>query len=193
MLLVLLDVGGIAGSTQLCRAAMWSTSGPRGSKGSGSAGRTDRHMPRGRSLWKHCSWESPPCSRVLPRAGGLAARAKVVVARQCLQEALKAPFSRTQGCFQAYLSSRSRMLFSPAVTTSLHTGPLVMAGHGTIPSQQYPGVLMLNLSHQADQLLSCVASIFSCLPILSRAGATQCLLTVASLAHHKKMSSIPEG
>ena len=60
---------------------------------------------------------------------------------------------------------------------------------------------MLNLKHQADQFLSYVASVFSCLPVMSRAGATQSLclcptrlhpLAVAPLARRKKASSIPE-
>lgn len=165
LLPVLLDVGSVAGSTQLLLAAVWSTSGARGSKGSGSAGWThaQRDKPLGNTaLGRHSMHQGPPEGRraaSLSQGGG----GQAVLARSSGDSFL-------QGCFQVYLSSRSRMLFSPAVTMLLHTGPLVMAGHGTMPSQQCRGVLMLNLNHQADQLLSCMANIFTCLAILSRAA-----------------------
>lgn len=55
LLPVLLDVGSAAGSTQLFLAAVWSTSGPRGSKGMAVLeGQVDM-CPEGEASGKNCS------------------------------------------------------------------------------------------------------------------------------------------
>lgn len=157
---------------------MWSTSGPRESKGSGSAGRTDGHMPRGRSLLETLLLGEPPIQQGLPEGRRAASLSQGGSGQAVLPRSSGDPFLQDTGLLPGISEQQKK--------DAVHTGPLLWKGN------PQPAVLMLNLNHQADQLLSYVGNIFSCLPIFSRAGAIQCLLTVASLAHHKKMSSIPE-
>lgn len=65
------------------------------------------------------------------------------------------------------MTSESSMFFSPAMVILLYIEPFVMARHGAAC------FLVLNLKHQADQFWGYVASVFSCFPITSGAGAMQ--------------------
>lgn len=172
---------------------MWSTSGPWGSKGTGSAGWTDGHMPRGRSLLETLLLGEPPMHQGPPEGSRAASLSQGGGSGQAvLARSSGDPFLQDTGLLPVISEQQKQ---DAVLTCSDHVAARRTLGYGRawqMPSQQCRGVLMLNLNHQADQLLSCVASIFSCLPFLSRAGPMQCLLTLASLTHHKKMSSIPE-
>lgn len=97
MLSMLLDVGSVAGSTQLFLAALWNTRGPRRSRGSGSAGRTDGHMPQGKSFWETLLLGEPPMQEGLPEGKGAASLSQGASGQAVLARSSADPFLQDAG------------------------------------------------------------------------------------------------